>query len=402
MALECDALVVGAGPAGSAAALALARRGFRVVLTDRHTFPRDKVCGDALIPDALQAIADLGLRDQLRPLAHHVDTVRIYAPNLRYATLHGQCACLPRAAFDDFLRQAAVAAGASFVAPARALHPVEADGAVRGAGFEDPGTHRRFEVHAPATILATGGAAESLDAFGMCLRTRPSAIAARAYIRVDRDTARQHDYLCIAYASEICPGYGWFFPGPNRTFNIGVGYVYEKTPPERNVRKLLERFVATFPPAAALMKAAEHIDPLKGAPLRTAMTGARLARPGLLVAGEAAGLTYSFSGEGIGKAMQSGILAAETISEGDCRSEHGARAIAEKYSERLTASFGERFRAYHRLERLVSYAPIANLLIWRASAGRYAHDALEDLLNERGRPGGGLLSLGGLMRALLT
>ena len=105
MALECDALVVGAGPAGSAAALALARRGFRVVLIDRRTFPRDKICGDALIPDALQAIAHLGLRDQLRPLAHHVDTVRIYAPNLRYATLHGPCACLPRAAFDDWLER---------------------------------------------------------------------------------------------------------------------------------------------------------------------------------------------------------------------------------------------------------------------------------------------------------
>jgi flavin-dependent dehydrogenase len=49
---SCDVLVVGAGPAGSACAQQLARAGFKVLLVDQHDFPRDKVCGDGLIPDA--------------------------------------------------------------------------------------------------------------------------------------------------------------------------------------------------------------------------------------------------------------------------------------------------------------------------------------------------------------
>jgi flavin-dependent dehydrogenase len=171
-------------------------------------------------------------------------------------------------------------------------------------------------VAASTTILATGAASDVLERFGMCVRTAPSAAAARQYVQVDERTARDHDFLRVAYAAGVCPGYGWLFPGPGGVFNVGVGYAYDAPPRERNIRRLLERFLTSFPPAIELMRAAISVGPLKGAPLRMAMKGARLSRPGLLVVGEAAGLTYSFSGEGIGKALQSGILAANAATSG--------------------------------------------------------------------------------------
>jgi geranylgeranyl reductase family protein len=390
--LPHDALIIGAGPAGSAAALVLARAGRRVIVVDRHEFPRDKVCGDALIPDALEALARLGLLHEVRSAAHWVDTIRIYAPNLRYTTINGECACLPRLVFDDLVRRAAVNAGAEFVAPARVVGSLTEDGEVTGACFEHSLTHRRFEIRAATTILATGAAADVLKQFKMCLRSSPSATAARLYVRVNERTARQHNYFCIAYASGICPGYGWFFPGPERTFNVGVGYVYNapRLPRERNVRKLLEHFVGSFPAAASLMRGAEVVGPLKGAPLRTAMQGALVSRPGVLVVGEGAGLTYSFTGEGIGKAMQSGIMAAEAVIAGDPAS----------YAHRFSAAFAARFKAYRRLQTLVAYPMLANLLIWRANAGTYVHRHLEELLNEQGRPDR-LVTLRGAVRALI-
>ena len=119
----------------------------------------------------------------------------------------------------------------------------------------------------------------------------------------------------ISYDRTICPGYGWIFPGPDHIFNVGIGYFYDgKRPlPDRNVRTLLDRFLTHFPPARTLMQHGQPLTPLKGAPLRTRLNGAQLARPGLMVIGEAAGTTYSFTGEGIGKAMASGLLAAEVI-----------------------------------------------------------------------------------------
>lgn len=391
--MDCDVLIIGSGPAGSAAALTLARNGARVVLADRHTFPRDKACGDALIPDALEALSSLGLRDRVLAIADRVNEIRIYAPSGRFTSVTGTCASLPRLSFDDLLRTEAEAAGVTFVAPLRALAPLESNGKVSGALLEDPVTHARTKICAATTILATGAASDVLRRFRMCRRSSPSATAARMYVRVDEKAAREHAYFCVAYTRSISAGYGWIFPGPDRTFNVGVGYVYDgrRLPRERNLRKLLSGFVATFAPAAALMRNAVVASPLKGAPLRTAMQGAHLYRPGLLVVGEAAGLTYSFTGEGIGKAMQSGMLAAEAVIAGN----------PEAYAPRLLAEYRERFRAYKRLQDLVSFPRVADLLIDRANAGGFVHRQLEGLLNERGRPDA-LLTLGGALRALLT
>lgn len=394
-------LVIGAGPAGSAAAQVLAGGGLRVLLADRLPFPRDKVCGDALIPDALQALGELGLHDRVLGRSHVARSVRIYAPDSRYAAITGQCACLPRAELDEILRKAAVDAGATFVAPLRAIAPLETDGAVRGAVLQDQRARDCLEVRAPLTILATGAASDVLKRFGMCLRVRPSATAARCYVRVRPDAAAAYNHLAISYDSEICPGYGWIFPGPDHTFNIGIGYVYDgPSPKDRNVRRLLDRFIEVFPPAAALIRGAISTSPLKGAPLRTAMTGARTARPGLLVVGEAAGLTYSFTGEGIGKALQSGILAARTVSETGSLSDDALREISRAYARRLTTGFGKRFQVYARLQAWMAHPWIANLLVRRANNGSYVRTQLEALVNETGPPDG-LLSLSGIVRSLL-
>ncbi|HET9265860.1 MAG TPA: NAD(P)/FAD-dependent oxidoreductase [Vicinamibacterales bacterium] len=395
--LETDILVIGSGPAGSAAALAGVRHGLRVVLVDSHVFPRDKACGDALIPDALQALGDLGLRERVLSVSHRIDAVRIYAPGGRHTTLYGECACVLRAVFDDVLRSAAVDAGATFVAPARALVPLERNGIVVGARFACDGGSPPLEVAASTTILATGAASDVLERFGMCVRTAPSAAAARQYVQVDERAARDHDFLCVAYAAGVCPGYGWLFPGPGGVFNVGVGYAYDAPPRERNIRRLLERFLTSFPPAIELMRAAISVGPLKGAPLRMAMKGARLSRPGLLVVGEAAGLTYSFSGEGIGKALQSGILAANAATSAG----EDPGMAAETYAAQLFSSFTHRFRAYARLQRLVASPTIANALIWRANSGTYVQRQLEALLNEAGT-GKELVTVPGMIRAVFT
>jgi geranylgeranyl reductase family protein len=399
---RADALVIGAGPAGSAAARVFASAGARVVLADRHVFPRDKVCGDALIPDALQALADLGLLERVLAVSRRVHRLRVYAPDDRFLTLEGDCACAPRRVLDEVLRAAAVEAGAVFQPRLRAIAAIEENGMVRGAEFEDVGTSARVSITAPVTVIATGAASDVLDRFGVCTRRQPSATAARVYVRVEEAYAAAWDHLCIAYSAAICPGYGWIFPGPDAVFNVGVGYFYDAAnlPRERNVRRLLAAFLDRFPPAVELMRRGTILGALKGAPLRTAMEGARFSRPGLFVAGESAGLTYSFSGEGIGKALQSGILAAGIALRHDDTFD-ALRTAAAEYERTLIADFGRRFAAYRKMQRWLAYPAFANFLARRGSPGSFVQRQLQSLFDETGDPHE-LLSLRGILRALFT
>jgi flavin-dependent dehydrogenase len=355
------------------------------------------VCGDALIPDAVRALERLGLKQRVLRRSRVLDGVRVYAPDGQFIDVHGDCACLPRRQFDEMLRAEAVNAGARFLPGVNVRNVLVDDDTVVGV---DLGTSR---VRADVTLLATGAAAEPLKRFGVCHRIAPSATAARVYARTDERFARTFTHLCISYDTAICPGYGWIFPGPGATFNLGVGYYYDakRPPPEKNVRKLLERFVRTFPPAADVMRHRISVTELRGAPLRTALCGSALSRPGLLVLGEAAGLTYSFSGEGIGKALESGIIAADVVAGCGRRDEGAAKVMADTYSNRIREDCGPRFRAYKMAQDWLSNPTFANLLAHRASKSRFVQRELSGLFLETTDPRR-LFSLAGMMRSLVS
>jgi geranylgeranyl reductase family protein len=399
--VETDVLVIGAGPAGSAAARTVARLGHRVVLVDRHRFPRDKVCGDALIPDALQALTRLGLNERVLAEARPLRSLRIYAPNGRYVELRAPMGCLPRSRLDEVMREGAEQAGATFLAPCVLAHALECDGAVAGATFEPAAGGAPITVRARFTLLATGAAAGPLVKFGVCERRPASAIAARVYVRAPERFAAENDHLCISYDRRVCPGYGWLFPGPDGVFNVGVGYFNDSrsVPPTTNVRHLFARFVQTFAPARALLAVAKPLTGLRGAPLRTALAGAQLSRPGLLVIGEAAGLTYSFSGEGIGKAIASGIIAGEIVASAppDARATVDA---ASAYASRIRSDFAERFRAYKLAQGWLAYPAILGFLARRAASGGYVRQQLQALLTETADPRD-LFSVAGLLKSCL-
>jgi flavin-dependent dehydrogenase len=422
-----EVLIIGAGPAGSAAAIHLARAGFAVTLVDRERFPRDKVCGDALIPDAMAVLERLGLLERTLAAARPLPRIRVYAPNRRQVEVAGRMACLPRRTLDALLCGAAVEAGATLLAPARLLRLVEEGGTVRGAvlgGRESVAARRpspappgggaqaaqsRGEpesqsaedgerIYAPLTLLATGAASAPLELAGLCLRKAPSGFAVRRYYRHPR-LAREMDHLCISFDRGILPGYGWIFPGPGAMFNVGAGCFLDGRNSARNVREMFDAFVGAFPPARQLAAEGEPVGELRGAPLRTALRGARLWRPGLMAIGEAAGTTYSFSGEGIGKAMESGLLAAE-LAAGWIRQGATGEGPGAAYERELRDRFGARFRAYEVAQRWLSHPAVCDFIAARARNGGFVRAQLSAMLAERGDPRQ-LFSLRGFARALL-
>jgi geranylgeranyl reductase family protein len=397
---SCDVLVVGAGPAGSACAQQLARAGFHVVLADQHEFPRDKVCGDALIPDAHEAFGRLGVYQAVMQAARQASHLACIAPRGGRVDVPGRLAVLPRAQLDDILRRAAITAGARWLAPARFEGPLFDGQRVHGARLKCG--DQMHDIGTQWVVLATGAVPQALIAAEMCERRTPSGMAMRGYVRnpamVGRITA-----LEVLWHKDLSKGYGWIFPCPNGIFNIGVGLSHShaadsdgrETMADVNLRHMFDRFCEAYAPAAELVSSGEKLGPLKGAPLRCSLAGARFSRPGLLVTGEAAGATYAFTGEGIGKAMETGILAGETIAEGrDTLLTDGQ--LRARYEASL-AALKPRFDLYERANSVNDHPWLADLLIWRARKSPRILRRMSAVLEEKGNPGN-LISVRGMLR----
>lgn len=392
----CDVLIVGAGPAGSAAALTLARAGFDVVLIDQHTFPRDKICGDGLIPDAHQALRALGVLDEVMQAAQAVDHVRCIGPRGGRLDVPGELAVLPRRQLDDIVCRAAVAAGARMHAPARFLAPLESEGAVVGARVQHGEVQR--EVRATWVLLASGAVPQALLAADMAERHTPSGVGLRGYIR-HPELAERLQGLEIVWHRALSPGYGWIFPCGDGVFNIGVGISDgpdgRRVKGELNLRQLYQRFTEVHAPARELVAGGTLLGELKGAPLRFSLEGARFSRPGLLVCGEAAGSTYSFTGEGIGKALQTGILAAQSLIQG--REQGWADGPVRANYESHLRALQPRYQMYRKANWVNRQPWLADLVIWRAQRSAAIRQRIAGLLNETSNPGK-LLTIRGLLK----
>jgi len=406
----CDVLVIGAGPAGSACAQALARAGRRVVLVDQHTFPRDKVCGDGLIPDAHHAFKRLGVHDEVMAAAQPVAHVACIGPRGGRVDVPGRLAVLPRRQLDDILKRAAERAGAVFAAPWRFQAPLVEGDRVVGATLVPHGmAGSPVEVRARWVVLATGAQPQALLAAGMCERQVPSGVALRGYIHhpgmVDKIRA-----LEVVWHKRLSRGYGWVFPCRDGVFNIGVGLAHSHRHSadghgrmqDVNLRQMFEAFTAVHPAAAELVAGGTWTGPMKGAPLRCTLEGARYSRPGLLVTGEAAGSTYAFTGEGIGKAMETGLLAAEALVQGPPGAEAQAdadAAVRTRYEAGL-ATLKPRFDLYERANRVNEHPWLADLVIWRANKSPRILRRMAGVLEETDNPGR-LVSLRGIAKLFL-
>lgn len=398
MASTCDVLIVGAGPAGSAAAWALARAGLQVVLADQQSFPRDKVCGDALIPDALGAIDMMGLRPIVDAEAARLPELRVYAPSGTYFALSGDFCCFPRARLDELLVGTARTAGATLLERATAVAPLAHGDDVTGARFTS--SSGDLEIRARMTLLATGANATAMNAFGLHAALKPNAVAGRAYFDVPERLASSFRHLCIAYEKSMCPGYGWIFPGPNRRFNIGVGYFSSSTRDLPSLHDLWARFTSRFAPAAAIVRESVQVAEFRGAPLRTGLLGASFGRSGLLAVGESAAMTYPGTGEGIGKAMESGFLAARMVIE-VLSSQRPASDVHTAYEAEFRRRYGSRYRAYAIAQAASSHPWLVNYLAWRANAGSFVQRELQTLVTERG-DATRLFSIRGLVTSLFA
>jgi geranylgeranyl reductase family protein len=316
---EYDVLVVGAGPAGSTAAMLLAGRGFRVLVVDKDRFPRDKVCGDGIAPRAVHSLQVLGVEEELEGRFQRTRGIRFYATRdgvteVRYPMGsrypdHGYV--VPRRELDAILLRRAKERGAEVLEGCRVTGLLAPDGGrIPGVRAEMDG--ERLELRA-GYILGADGPSSVVGREAGLLRKDPLylGVSVRCYMRGVRDLA---DFLEIYPEDAISPGCGWIFPVSGDRANVGVGFMlYARETRDLNLNRLWKAFLRNTRHAARKLASAEPLGKPRGALLRVGLGGAFPRLANVLLAGDAASMTNPISGEGITYALESGRWAAETL-----------------------------------------------------------------------------------------
>ncbi len=367
-----DAVIVGAGPAGSIAALQLAAKGHDVLLVDKRAFPREKVCGDGLIPDTLASLRRCGLFDAVRSHAYATTSVSVYSPSQIRIDLPGEFLTIRREHFDTILLDGALARGAAF-------HRGDVVGLERDRrGVTMTLRNGTSPLRARFGILATGANVSLLAAAGMLRRRPPSGAAVRCYVR----SPFQIDELIVSLDRSILPGYAWIFPMGGGTYNVGAGTFYRGRKNRRvKLRERFAAFCACFPLAQQLTEHATAIHPLRGAVLRCGLDGALASDLGgrIVAIGESIGTTFPLTGEGIGKAMETGELAARQV--------HTALTSdildpVRQFPAILDRELLPRYRGYKVAESWASRAWLADSLAKRIQRSANLQKAAAGILSE--------------------
>jgi flavin-dependent dehydrogenase len=408
---SCDVAVIGAGPAGSMTAWGLASEGIDVTILDRDPFPRDKVCGDALLPDAVKVLEETGLATAVRREALAVPRAIFRSPCGRSIEVGGRFLTLRRERLDAILLEGAIAAGARFVPGFTVKEPIVEGGELREiSGILDSGGPARLRCR--LAVLCCGSNPRLLDAFGVLTRRLHSAIAIRGYLPGPPFPLEgsHRPALLISYEHSLLPGYGWAFPLPDGSWNVGCGVFLSRRPARLasgrltpDLRALLDRFLSgTTSDGQASHPVPEGLrvdrPTVRGGTLRTGFGGAAPVRGPVLVAGEALGMTLPLTGDGIGKAMQSGLIAARTIVGALSRSRSAPDLTP--YARTLEKRMRLTYRAYAAAQRWVRLPIVPDLIVRRAARSPSLRRLVEEIVAESTDPRA-LLSPLGLLRAVL-
>ena len=340
--VTCDVLVVGAGPAGIAAALELHRLGRDVLVIDKATFPRDKCCGDGLTTGALRTLAELDF-DPSRVASWTPTTdVWLRSPSGREMSMplpehRGTFAAIaPRMEFDDALVRTALDRGVRIAQRVTFENIVSMndDGVV--ASVDELG-----DVRCQYVVAADGMWSPVRKSLGL---STPGYLgewhAFRQY--ASNVTGPAKDRLIVWFDADLLPGYAWSFPLRDGRVNIGFGIL-------RGGRHSVQDMNTLWPDILARPHVREALGDnatLEGRhtawPIPARVTSATLAHERVLFIGDAACVTDSLTGEGIGQALQSGVIAGRVLATHHTQS---ASAVRKAYRRAMK----QHFFADHRM-----------------------------------------------------
>lgn len=374
----------------------LSKAGIKHVIIDKETFPRDKVCGDACSgktafvlrkanPEWIQEV--FKHEEQFTP-SHGIIFV---APNGK--PLHipynpsmqpGEEApgfTTPRLIFDNFLFEkldtnfATIYQKASVKSMER-----QADGKVKVC-FTHEG--REHEVLAPMIVGADGDKSQVRKKFLTSDTVNKAyAVGLRAYYTGVTEL-NENNFIELHFLPEVLPGYFWIFPLPNGMVNVGVGILSERIRSKKiNLREQMLLAIKTNPNISHRFANAQLVDKIQGWGLPMATDRQTISGDNFILTGDAASLIDAFSGEGIGNALYSGMLAAYAIENALEQNNFSAPFLRQQYDDVLYKRLGPEMKISATLQRLCRYPWLFNMVVNKAHKSKSLSNTISSMFTD--------------------
>jgi len=382
---SADVIVVGAGPAGSSTAAYLAMAGLDVLLLEKATFPREKVCGDGLTPRAVRELITLGIPTPEEDGWIKNHGLRIVGGGVRLQLPWPDLASFPpyglvrtRKDFDDILAKHAVKHGARLLEATNVTGPVLDDRTgsiigVRAKAMDVDGrpTGEELAYYAPLVVAADGNSSRLSMSMNRPRRDdRPLGVAVRTYYTSPRhDDDYLESWLELWSKGDdgqrkLLPGYGWIFGVGDGTSNVGLG-ILNTSAAFGNVdyKDILRRWVDTLPPEWTFNEET-MTSPVRGAVLPMGFNRQPHYDRGLLLVGDAGGMVNPFNGEGIAYAMESGRLASEVIAQAFARqTDAGREKVLQSYPRVMKDALGGYYTLGRGFAKMIGNPEIMRLAV---------------------------------------
>ncbi len=390
-----DIVIIGAGPAGCSTSLFLSKHKIPHTIIDKAVFPRDKVCGDALSGKVVYVMKQLNnsmIYDYNNNPEQFLPSwgVKFVAPNGKAIDIpfksdisketHAPGFISKRMDFDASLFNQLDKDYATVIEGAEAKDIIKHKDGIELSYTKDGSTNTLSNIK----LLVGAEGDRSLVAKKLSNIKKENdhyCAGIRAYYTGVTELHEQN-FIELHFLEELLPGYFWIFPLPNGQANVGAGMLSSSVSAKNvNLKKDMLRAIANNPKIKHRFANAELVSPIQGWGLPLGSKKRVISGDHFLLTGDAASLIDPFTGEGIGNAMYSGMLAAAHIK--NCLEQNNFSA---QFNQTYDAAFYDRqwdeLKLSHTMQKLCKYPWLFNFVVNKAHKNKALRETISCMFED--------------------